>query len=365
MHERRLKARSWVGSAALALALTGLGLLAEPVRADQAEPLQLLPVQGNVYLLAGGPVNVTVQVGADGILLVDAPPAERSAEAMKLLRQLSPQPIRLLISTAADAERVAGDQALEPFAEPVPGDRVANLVGPGTRLRALVQENALNRIDSMPASGRGPFDNAVLSDEYGTAERDFYFNNDAIILYHAAVAHSDGDTIVQFRHADVVATGDLFSPGQFPRIDVARGGSVQGELAALNELLYLAIPRRYEEGGTYVVPGRGRICDEADVVEYRDMLRIVTDRVENLLAQHRTLAQVLSARPAFDYETEYGGAHGGPTADEFVSAVYQSLAKPNHALEQALESDIANRFGMSVHVTAAPAKPGAAPAEQP
>jgi len=143
---------------------------------------------------------------------------------------------------------------------------------------------------------------------------------------HLPGAHTDGDSLVHFRRSDVLVTGDVFTPGQFPRIDLARGGSVQGELDALNRILDLAVPGPFQEGGTMVIPGRGRICDEADVVEYRDMVKIVADRVQDLVKKRQSLAQVLAARPAQDYETEYGGTRGGPTATEFVTAVYQGLA---------------------------------------
>jgi glyoxylase-like metal-dependent hydrolase (beta-lactamase superfamily II) len=213
----------------------------------------------------------------------------------------------------------------------------------------LVQENVLNRLDARTGDGRPVIAGAIVTDEYGTPSKDFYLNDDAIIVYHAAAAHTDGDSLVHFRHADVLATGDVFTPGQFPRIDVTRGGSVQGELAALNLLLHIAVPKAFEEGGTYVIPGRGRICDEADLVQYRDMVRVVTDRVQAMLTRHRSLTEVLAAHPAFDYQTEY--AHGGPSPDEFVTAVYRSLAHPPAALMQALAADLASRYGMSVEVS--------------
>jgi glyoxylase-like metal-dependent hydrolase (beta-lactamase superfamily II) len=326
-----------------------------PALAASAQDLQLLPVQGNVYMLAGAAVNVTVQVGRDGVLLVDAPPANRVAEAMALIRKISALPIRHVISTGPDAERISGDRALEPYAEPMPGDFLSNLrTGGGSKLDVLVQNNLFNRLDALAAAERPPFDGAVVTAEYGTPERDFYMNGDAVIVYHPAGAHSDSDSMVHFRHADVLSTGDVFTPGQFPRIDLARGGSVQGELAALNQILFIAIPAAYEEGGTYVVPGRGRICDEADVVEYRDMLKIVSDRIQDMLNRHMSLQQVLAAHPALDYDLEYGAAHGGPTVDQFVESVYRSLAHPdNKAQTDAMAADIASRYGVSVDVTLA------------
>ena len=337
--------RRWISSILL-FAATAL-----IVTAAKAEDLRLIRVQGNVYLLAGGPVNITVQIGREGALLVDAPPADRIGEAMALIHKVSPLPIRYLISTAGDEERMGGDQALEAYAEPLPGNSVSALVGTGSTLISLVHANTLNRLDARQPDGRPVLDGGVISNEYDTPSKDFYMNDDAVIVYFAAAAHTDGDSMVHFRHADVLSTGDIFTPGQFPRVDLGRGGSVQGELAALNHLLEIAIPADYEEGGTYIIPGRGRICDEADLVEYRNMVRIVTDRVQDLYSRHQNLQQVLKTQPAFDYETEYGGRHGGPSADQFVAAVYESLARPPQALLDSFSADIGNRYGMAVNVT--------------
>ena len=106
-----------------------------------------------------------------------------------------------------------------------------------------------------------------------------FFNGEAIEMFHAPAAHTDGDSIVFFRRSDVIATGDLFDTDRYPQIDLARGGSLQGIIDGLNKVIDLAIPEYSDEGGTMVIPGHGRICDEIDVVEYRDMLTIVRDRL--------------------------------------------------------------------------------------
>jgi glyoxylase-like metal-dependent hydrolase (beta-lactamase superfamily II) len=122
-----------------------------------------------------------------------------------------------------------------------------------------------------------------------------------------------------------LAVGDLFWPDAYPVIDLAKGGSANGLVAALNRILELAVPAKYQEGGTYVVPGKGRLSDEADVVEYRDMVTIVRDRIAALLRQGRTLDQVKAARPSSDYDPEFGGT-GASSPDAFVESIYRSLA---------------------------------------
>jgi cyclase len=307
------------------------GTLAWP--AAQAAGLELLPVQGDVWMIAGGPTNVAVQVGREGLLFVDAPPAALTDEAMTLVRTLSPLPVRVVVTTALDPERTRGDRSLARHAEALPGTERANAPGSIASasgsvggLQVLGHENVLNRLTSLGKAESAAYEGAMATSEYFMPTKDFPMNGEAVVLTHLPAAHTDGDSLVHFRRSDVLVTGDVFTPGQFPRIDLARGGSVQGELDALNRILDIAVPGPYQEGGTMVIPGRGRLCDEADVVEYRDMVKIVADRVQDLLKKRQSLAQVLAARPAQDYETEYGGARGGPGATEFVTAVYQSLA---------------------------------------
>jgi hypothetical protein len=127
-----------------------------------------------------------------------------------------------------------------------------------------------------------------------------------------------------------VAAGDVLDTRQFPVIDVERGGSIEGEIAALNHLVDLAVPSVpvvTREAGTIVVPGHGRLCDQYDVVDYRDMVTIIRDRVSELMKAGRSLAQVKAAHPAAGYVGRYGNQGGAWTADRFVEAIYRSLAK--------------------------------------
>ena len=126
------------------------------------------------------------------------------------------------------------------------------------------------------------------------------------MVYHMPAAHTDGDSVVFFRRSDVISAGDIFTPNNYPFLDLARGGSVQGEIDALNHIIELTVPAKYQEGGTYVIPGHGRLCEEADVVEYRDMVTIIRDRIQDLIRKGKTLDQVKAAKPTLDYDTQYG-----------------------------------------------------------
>jgi len=144
---------------------------------------------------------------------------------------------------------------------------------------------------------------------------------------HPKAAHTDGDSIVFFRRSDVISTGDIFSTTGYPVIDLARGGSIQGELDALNQILGLVIPARNEEAGTYIVPGHGRLCDAADVAYYRDMVTIIRDRILDMKKKGMTIGQVKAAKPTRDYDPRWGATAGLWTTDMFVEAVYESLGE--------------------------------------
>ena len=136
---------------------------------------------------------------------------------------------------------------------------------------------------------------------------------------------TDGDSFVHFRRADVIVAGNVFTTTQYPFIDVNSGGSVEGEVRALNDLLSRTVYQHQGEGGTVVIPGHGYVSDEHEVVEYRDMVTIVRDRVRALIRNGATLNQVKAARPTADYDTRYGAVSGPWTTDMFVEAVYRSL----------------------------------------
>jgi glyoxylase-like metal-dependent hydrolase (beta-lactamase superfamily II) len=306
----------------VACAVLAAALLVDPPL--QAQPpdfsaveLTTLAVQGNVYMIAGAGGNITVQVGDEGVLVVDTQFAPLASRIVDEIEKLSRAPIRFLINTHSHPNHVGGNAALVALIAPTPLEP----------LQMIAHANVLNRL-SHPVPGEPEFPPAGLPyDTYYEPTKDFHFNGEAVFLYHAPNAHTDGDTIVLFRESDVVTAGDLFVPGSYPFVDVERGGSVQGLVAGLNQILRLTVPAKTQERGTYVIPGHGRICDEADVVEFRDMVVIVRDRIAAMIGEGMTLRQIQAARPTQDYDTEYLKPGSFVSAAAFVEAVYTSLTE--------------------------------------
>jgi glyoxylase-like metal-dependent hydrolase (beta-lactamase superfamily II) len=276
--------------------------------------VETVQVAADVYMIGGAGANVTVNVGPQGLFIVDSGSESASAQVIAAIKAISDKPIRYIADTSADIDHVGGNAALR-------------ALGQGIRTREQREEGAvviaheavLNRL-SAPTGQQSPTRSDIWpSSTFTTPQQDLAFNGQAIQLFRLPSAHSDGDTVVFFRRSDVIATGDLFDPTRYPVIDVAHGGSIGGEIDAINWLLDMIVPGEKEEGGTMVVPGHGRVCDESEVMEYRDMLTIVRDRVADLVKKGMTLAQVKAAKPTFEYDPEYGAS------DAFVEAVFKGV----------------------------------------
>ena len=298
----------------------------------QTAGFETLPVHGQVSMVTNGRSNVLLQSGPQGVLLVDALSETDGARLVDVVRsRAASKPIRYVVNTHADPDFTGGNAAVAAAGSQLVAGNFAGQVGQravdGAVPQAFVvaHENVLTAM-SAPTGGRpaAPF-GAWPTDTFFQGERTMYFNGEGIFLIHVPHASTDGDVLVFFRSSDVIAAGDIYNTLEYPRIDVARGGHVNGVIEGLNRLIDLAIPEQFTEGGTRIVPGRGRISDEFDVVEYRDMVTIVRDRVQAMKAKGMTLEQVKAARPTLDYDSRYGAATGAWTTDLFVEAVYKSV----------------------------------------
>ena len=324
--------------------------------ATQASGVQVLPVRGNVYMLLGAGANITASVGRDGVLMVDAGRAQMSDQVLAAIRKLQDEldlrdaplgraaetrssvasrnieppakPIRYIIDTSADPDHAGGNEKIRMAGRTFTGGNVAgNIADAGEGAAILAHENVLQRLlEPEPGEEKaGP--DAQPTDTYYTdsMKLSHFFNGEGIQLIHQPAAHTEGDSLVWFRGSDVIAAGDIYSTVSYPVIDVKHGGTINGVIDGLNRILDLSVAEFRTEGGTLVIPGHGRLSDSADVAYYRDMVTIIRDRVQAMIAKGMTLDQVKAARPTADYEPRYGASSGSWTTDMFVEAVYVTL----------------------------------------
>jgi cyclase len=293
--------------------------------------VQSVRVGGNVYLLVGAGGNVSVQVGDDGILIVDTQFEQMADKLLAEIKSIAgPKPIRYIINTHVHQDHIGGNAKLKAAGQAIIAGNVAGDVGGDRAMGAtlIAHENVLNRMSAPTGATPPPPTDAWPTETFFNDEIDFTFNNEAVELFHQPAAHTDGDVMVFFRKSDVIATGDVFVTTSYPVIDLERGGNINGIIDALNHIIDLAVPHDKQEGGTMIIPGHGRICDEADVVEYRDMVTIIRDRIQRMIKNNMTLEQVRAAKPTRDYDGRYGATSGFWTTDMFVDAAYRSLSQP-------------------------------------
>jgi glyoxylase-like metal-dependent hydrolase (beta-lactamase superfamily II) len=292
-----------------------------------AQALETIQIRPNVFVIFGAGSNITAHVGEDGIILVDSGSAAMADAVVRAVKVLSPQPIRLIVNTSADADHVGGNATVSAAGMQLNPDNFSDT----PQATILSHEGVLDRM-SAPGPGEPEYPVAALPTETYTARsRSIYLNNDAVQLLRQVGAHSDGDTMVHFRRADVIATGDVIDLRRFPAIDPARGGGLQGELEALNRLLELTVPSMplvLKEARTLLVPGHGRVSDYSELVEYRDMVTIIRDNIRDLVTKGMSLPQVRAANPTAGYRGRYGADTGPWTTDMFVEAVYAAIKTP-------------------------------------
>lgn len=293
--------------------------------------VHVLHVQDNVYMLVGAGGNITMQVGDDGVLLVDTGLLGTSDKVLAAIHSVTEEPIRYIINTHMHSDHTGGNEALAKAGNTIAGGNVVGDIGAsaGNQAAILAFQTVLDRM-SAPTGQQAPTPQGAWPTEtYTTPERKLFFNGEAVQVIHIPNAHTDGDSIVFFHRSDVISTGDIFVTNRYPIVDMARGGNIQGVIAGLNRIIELATPGPTDEGGTLIVPGHGRLCDQSDVVFYQEMVTIIRDRVQDMINKGMTLEQVKAARPTQDYDPRYGATSGIWTTDKFVEAVYNSLSKKN------------------------------------
>ena len=353
----------WVILATAALA--GIGQTWAQGTADSNRgAISVLPVRGNVYMLVGGGGNVTVSAGRDGALVVDTGSARMANQLVATIQQIvnavntspvpasacvgsdcggvfsaygwsSPgfngatisrapaKPIRYIINTSMASDHTGGNETVSAAGTTFTGGNVAGAIeDSGDGAAILAHDNVFWKMSEVPNSNDALPTETYLNPSYKLTQ---FFNGEGVQLFHLPAASTDGDTMVWFRYSDVISTGDVFSTVSYPVIDIENGGTIQGIVDGLNRILDVAYAEFRSQGGTMIIPGHGRLSDVADVANYRNMMSIIRDRIQNMIQKGMTLEEVKAGNPTLDYDGRYGSDTGAWTTDMFLEAVYRSL----------------------------------------
>ena len=333
---RSLSRRERLGIVLLAAAIGGGAALSRPATAQNQNfdevKIDTVKVRDNVYMLVGAGGNQTVHFGDEGVLVVDTQFAPLSAKLLTAIRAVTDAPIRHIVNTHMHGDHIGGNENFARAGRFRAGGNVLGDIGAAATATAhiIAHENVLTRLSAPPAAGQTAVPFAAWPNEtFFGKKREFLFNGEAVQIIHQPNAHTDGDSVVFFRKSDVLSTGDLFTTVMYPFIDVANGGSIDGYVDALNAILDITVASNVNEGGTMVIPGHGRLSDEQDVIEYRDMATIVRDRIREYVKRGMTLEQVKEKKPTLDFDARYGSTTGFWTTNSFIETIYKEMAAKN------------------------------------
>ncbi|MED5534743.1 MAG: MBL fold metallo-hydrolase [Pseudomonadota bacterium] len=261
--------------------------VAQQERDWDAVALTIHPVAGGVYYLEGAGGNIGLSVGEDGIVMIDDQFAPLTERILATIADLDDGEIRFLINTHVHPDHTGGNENLGKMG-------IAILANDRVRVR-MVEE--MNPDDALP----------ILTYSDTTT---VHLNGEEVHVFTVPPAHTDGDSFIHFRGADVLHLGDVFRTNNFPYIDVSRGGTLQGTLEALAIAIGMSGP------DTLIIPGHGVLASRDDVVEFRDMTLVVAERVEQLVREGASLEDVLAAGTASEYEAQWGDP------ERFLRGVY-------------------------------------------
>ena len=297
---------SWRSRSLLLAALVGV---APALAAQNFDTVQVRTIKAGdgVYMLQGLGGNIGVSSGPDGVILVDDQYAPLTEKIRAALASVNPGPIRFILNTHWHFDHTGGN---ENFGK----GGVVIVAHENVRRRMSAEQFMTSFPQVVPASPTGALPVVTFTDAVT-----FYFNGDSIAAIHVPPAHTDGDVIVWFKHANVIHMGDAFFNGRYPLVDLASGGSSEGFVAAADRVLALS------DANTKIIPGHGPLGDRVALQAFRTMMTTVRDRIKQEIAAGRTLDQVKAAKPTADFDAVWGNGRITPTL--FVEILYQDLSR--------------------------------------
>ncbi len=263
--------------------------------------IKTVKVSDNIYMLVGSGGNIGLSIGEDGAFMIDDQFAPLTDKILAAVRKLTDQPVRFLVNTHWHGDHVGGNENM--------GKAGAIIVAHENVRQSLRQASKSSAADSEAGLPVVTFDETVT----------FHWNGNDIHVFHVDTAHTDGDSIIHFRNANVLHMGDTYFNGVYPYIDLSSNGSIDGVIAAAGTALKLCNDK------TKIIPGHGELADADDLRLYRDVLQAVRDRVRSLVDEGKTRDEVIAAKPSAEFDADWGGGFMKP--DQWIGIVYDGMTK--------------------------------------